>query len=267
MPVISTEALQHMKQQGEKITMLTAYDASLAAHLEEAAVEVILVGDSLGMVVQGHSTTSPVTMQDMLYHTRNVARARQRALLITDMPYHSYQNQEDALQHARMLCEAGCDMVKMEGANDVVAITAALVSAGIPVCGHLGLLPQSVKDPGDYKVQGREAHAAQKMLDDALALQQAGAQMIVLECIPVALATRISDALTIPTIGIGAGVDCDGQVLVTYDLIGLTPGKRPRFSKDFLRELPAGKGITDAIRAFVEAVKLGRFPDQTHSFR
>jgi len=267
MSVITAAEIQRMKQQGEKITVLTAYDASLAAQLENAAVEVILVGDSLGMVVQGHQSTSAVTMQDMVYHTHNVARARKRALLITDLPFGAYQNKQQALQHARMLIEAGCDMVKMEGADEVVAITAALVDAGIPVCGHLGLLPQSVTDPSGYKVQGREAQAAQKMLDDAAELQQAGAQMVVLECIPAPLAKRISEAITIPTIGIGAGVDCDGQVLVTYDLMGLTPGKRPRFSKDFVAELPAGKGISDAIVEFVSAVKQCRFPDEAHSFQ
>ncbi len=256
-----------MKQRGEKIVVLTAYDASLAAQLEQAGVEVILVGDSLGMVVQGHDSTLPVTMEDMIYHTRNVARARRRALLVTDMPYRSYTSAEQTLENAQRLIEAGADMVKLEGAGQVARFIEWLSQANIPVCGHLGLLPQSVEELGGYKVQGREQAAADKMVEDARVLQAAGAEMIVLECIPMSLAGRITEAIDIPTIGIGAGPGCDGQVLVSYDLLGLTAGKRPRFSKDFLRETAAGQGIQEAIAAFVEAVKQGRFPTEEHAFK
>ncbi|MDH5571410.1 MAG: 3-methyl-2-oxobutanoate hydroxymethyltransferase [Gammaproteobacteria bacterium] len=263
----SISDIQAMKQTGEKITVLTAYDASITKHLEMADVEVILVGDSLGMVVQGHDSTLPVTIDDMIYHSQIVARARERALLITDMPYHSYTSAKEALCNARRLRDEGLtDMVKLEGAGSVLEAVKRIVEAGIPVCGHLGLLPQSIEKLGGYKVQGREQVAADKMVDDALALQASGAAMIVVECIPSILGRRISEAVDIPIIGIGAGPDCDGQVLVIYDLLGLTPGKRPKFSKDFLSEMPAGKGITDAIRAYVKAVKSVEFPAAEHGF-
>ena len=259
--------IQAMKQAGEKITVLTAYDASMTRHLEMADVEVILVGDSLGMVVQGHDSTLPVTMDAMIYHSQIVARARERALLITDMSYHSYTTTEDALSNARRLHDEGqADMVKLEGAGTVIDVIEKIVNAGIPVCGHLGLLPQSIEKLGGYKVQGREQAAADKMVNDAFALQAVGASMIVVECVPSILGKRICEAVDIPVIGIGAGPDCDGQVLVLYDLLGLTPGKRPKFSKDFLRGMPAGKGITDAIRAYVKAVKAGEFPAPEHCF-
>ncbi len=265
-PAIDSQTLRRMKQAGDKITVLTAYDASLAAKLEDAGVDVILVGDSLGMVVQGHDSTLPVSMDDMIYHTRCVARGRRQALLVTDMPYRSYTSAAQALDNARRLVEAGADMVKLEGAGEIIDSIRVLTREGIAVCGHLGLLPQSIEELGGYRVQGREEAAAQQMITDALALQEAGAAMIVLECIPAALAARLSEAIDIPTIGIGAGVDCDGQVLVTYDLLGLTAGKRPRFSKDFLVEQPAGKGLVDALRAFVDDVRARRFPTAEHSF-
>ena len=256
-----------MKPAGEKITVLTAYDASMARHLEAAGVEVILVGDSLGMVVQGHDSTLPVSVDDMIYHCKMVARAREHALLVVDMPYHSYTTADEACANARRLMEqGGADMDKLEGAGVVLEAIRAIIEEGIPVCGHLGLLPQSIEELDGYRVQGREQAAADKMLADARALEDAGAKMIVLECIPAALGKRISEALRIPTIGIGAGPDCDGQVLVVYDLLGLTPGKRPKFSKDFLSEMEKGKGITEAIRAYVEAVKSGEFPAPEHSF-
>lgn len=259
--------IQAMKQAGEKIAVLTAYDASMTSHLEAAGVDAILVGDSLGMVVQGHDSTLPVSMDDMIYHSRMVARARQQALLITDLPYHSYMEPAMAQKNARRLVEEGlADMVKLEGAGPMLKAVEAIVAAGIPVCGHLGLLPQSIEELGGYKVQGREKAAADKMVEDAKALEAAGATMLVAECIPAELGQRLSEAVTIPVIGIGAGVDCDGQVLVLYDMLGLTPGKRPRFSKDFLSEMPAGKGITDAVRAYVAAVKAQEFPAEEHSF-
>ncbi len=262
------EALRAMKPAGEKIAVLTAYDASMTKHLEAAGIDVILVGDSLGMVVQGHDSTLPVTVDDMIYHCRMVARARERALLVVDMPYHSYTTADTARANARRLVdEGGADMVKLEGAGPVLDAIDAILADGIPVCGHLGLLPQSIEELGGYKVQGREQAAADKMVADARALEDAGVSMVVLECIPSALGKRISEALSIPTIGIGAGPDCDGQVLVLYDLLGLTPGKRPKFSKDFLAETGKGKGITAAIRAYVEAVKSGEFPGPEHGFQ
>ena len=263
-----TEAdLRGMKASGEKVVMLTTYDASMTVHCEQAGVDILLVGDSLGMVVQGHDSTLPVTLEDMIYHTRHVARARQHTLLATDMPYHTYGDKQEALVNAqRLLDEGGADMVKLEGGGAIIDIIAHLTDKGVRVCGHLGLLPQSVNELGGYKVQGREPAAADQMLQDAIGLQQAGAEIIVLECIPASLGKRISEAVDIPMIGIGAGNKCDGQVLVIYDLLGLTPGKRPSFAKDFLAELPAGKGITAAIAAYVAAVKSGDFPDETHSF-
>lgn len=264
---LTASAMRAMKAQGDKIAMLTCYDASMTVHCEQAGVDILLVGDSLGMVVQGHDSTLPVTMTDMLYHTRLVARARQHSLLAADMPYHSYDDKQQALVNARRLVEeGGADMVKLEGGGAIIDIVGHLTGQGIRVCGHLGLLPQSVNELGGYKVQGRELAAAEQMVEDALGLQQAGAEMIVLECIPARLAQRISAAIDIPTIGIGAGRDCDGQVLVIYDLLGLTPGKPPRFVKDFLTGLPAGKGITAAIQAYVTAVKHGNFPDEQHTF-
>lgn len=264
---VSKADLKAMKVRGEKIVMLTTYDASMTKQCEQAGVDILLVGDSLGMVVQGHDSTLPVTMEDMIYHTRQVARARQHTLLATDMPYHTYGDQQEALVNARrLLDEAGTDMVKLEGGGPIIDIVAHLTQNGVRVCGHLGLLPQSVKELGGYKVQGRDQAAAAKMLQDAIGLQQAGAEVIVLECIPASLGQRITETVDIPVIGIGAGKECDGQVLVIYDLLGLTPGKRPRFAKDFLAELPAGKGVSAAIKAYVDAVKSGEFPDEAHSF-
>ncbi len=259
--------LREMKKRQEKIAVLTAYDASMTIQCEQAGVDVLLVGDSLGMVIQGHDSTLPVKMQDMIYHTGHVARVRKQALLISDMPYRSYTSKEDALVNARCLLEAGADMVKLEGGGEMVLTIRHLVEKDVPVCGHLGLLPQSVEELGGYKVQGRDAAAAQQMIDDALALEQAGAAMIVLECIPQQLARQITSAVMIPTIGIGAGRECDGQVLVIYDLLGITPGKRPRFAKDFLSELERGKGVRAAMEEFVKQVKAGEFPQAEHSYQ
>jgi len=265
--MITINDLQELKKRNEKITVLTAYDASFTKHLEQAGVEVILVGDSLGMVIQGNDSTIPVTVDDMVYHTKMVARARERALLIADFPYHSYLNKEQALINARRLMEAGADMVKFEGGGEFVAIADHLIKNGIAVCGHLGLLPQSVIELGGYKVQGREQAAADKIVEDAQALKNVGVEMMVLECIPRDLAKRIHEEVDVITIGIGAGVDCSGQVLVLYDLLGITPGKRPKFSKDFLAELDADKSITAAIEAYVKAVKNLDFPSEEHSFK
>ncbi len=263
MPVTASSLLE-MKRRREKIAVLTAYDASFAVQEEQAGVDVILVGDSLGMVIQGHDSTLPVRMEDMIYHSACVARVTRRPLIVTDMPYRSYRTPDQALDNARRLVdEGGARMVKFEGGGVLVETARRLVDNGIPVCGHLGLLPQSVNELGGYRVQGRGEEAAARILRDALDLQQAGAAMLVLECIPASLAARISRELTIPVIGIGAGVECDGQVLVLQDMLGITPGRRPKFSRDFL----AGAGsVQEAIRAYVKAVREGSFPAEEHTF-
>jgi 3-methyl-2-oxobutanoate hydroxymethyltransferase len=253
---LSINDLASMKQACEKISCLTAYDASFASLLDQAGIDVLLVGDSLGMVIQGHSSTLPVTIQDMVYHTRNVTAARKRAYVIADLPFASYASPEQALLNAAQLMQlAGAQMVKLEGAKfDVIRF---LVEQGIPVCGHLGLLPQSVNQLGGYRVQGREPEQAGQILNDALAIEQAGARLLLLECVPALLAAQISQALTIPVIGIGAGVDCDGQVLVLYDMLNISMGKRPRFSKNFMAE---ANSIEDAILSYLNAVKNRQFP-------
>ncbi len=262
---ITTVTLQQMKQQGEKIAVLTSYDASFTHLLEEAGVDVILVGDSLGMVIQGRESTLPVGVDEMVYHTACVARARRRALLVADMPFMSYSSADQALHTAgRLMKDGGAQMVKLEGGATQLETVRQLCANGIPVCAHLGLLPQSVHRLGGYRVQGRDEEAARIMLEDALALETAGAQMLVLECVPVALAEEISRRLKIPVIGIGAGAGCDGQVLVLYDMLGITPGQRPRFVRDFL---PGACSVPGAIRAYVEAVKGGDFPAAAESFQ
>lgn len=265
---ITPAEIQQMKQRGEKISVLTAYDASFATIMDTCGVDVILVGDSLGMVMQGHDSTLPVCMQDMHYHTAMVSRGVERALLVSDLPYHSYESVDDALRNGQDLINAGAQMVKLEGGNKILSIIKALIKNNIPVCGHLGLLPQSVEELGGYKVQGRDAHDAEQILKDALALQAAGVSMIVLECIPAELAQKISQSLAIPTIGIGAGVGCDGQVLVVYDMLGITRGNRPRFVRNFLAEVESDEAdkISAAIERYVHAVKQGTFPTDAHSY-
>ncbi|MFK5915694.1 MAG: 3-methyl-2-oxobutanoate hydroxymethyltransferase [Woeseiaceae bacterium] len=266
--MIDINTLHTLKKRNEKITVLTSYDASFTQHIEQAGVEVILVGDSLGMVIQGHDSTIPVSVDDMVYHTKIVARARKKALLISDLPYHSYLNKDDALKNAkRLILDAGADMVKLEGGGEFVAIAEHLIANGIPVCGHLGLLPQSVVELGGYKVQGREEAGANKIIADAQALLGVGVEMIVLECIPQELTKRLANEVDIITIGIGAGVQSDGQVLVLYDLLGITPGKRPKFSKDFLAEQQGPKSMVAAIESYVKAVKDLSFPADEHSFK
>ncbi|KJV37014.1 3-methyl-2-oxobutanoate hydroxymethyltransferase [Luteibacter yeojuensis] len=261
---VTVPGLGAMKAEGRKIVMLTAYDASFAAQLETAGVDVALVGDSLGMVVQGRSSTLPVTVDDMVYHTAAVARGLAATLLVADLPFMSDRDVPAAMAAAtRLVAEGGAAMVKIEGAGRICEVIAALAERDIPVCGHLGLTPQSVNKFGGYKVQGKTDAAAEKLFADAQAVEAAGADLLVLECVPSALAARITQALTIPVIGIGAGVGCDGQVLVVYDMLGLTPGKRPKFSKDFL----AGQGsIPSAIRAYADDVRAGAFPGPEHSF-
>ncbi len=261
---LSLTALRKMKSAQEKIAVLTAYDASFSHTLEQAGVEVILVGDSLGMVVQGQESTLPVTVDDMIYHTANVVRGSDKAFIIADMPFMSYANADKAIANAaRLMAEGGAQMVKLEGGTIIADTIAELTARGIPVCAHLGLLPQSVHRLGGYIVQGREQQAADELLADALKLEQAGADMLVLECVPAALAARVSEALSIPVIGIGAGKDCDGQVLVLYDMLGLTPGRRPRFSHDFLADTGA---IQAAISKYVQDVKSGAFPTPEQQF-
>lgn len=259
---LSINDLTAMKQRGEKISCLTAYDAGFGAIIDKAGVDIMLVGDSLGMVIQGHGTTLPVTINDMVYHTRCVCNTRQRAFVIADLPFLSYITPIAAVENAaKLIQQGGAQMVKLEGARlDCVGF---LADQGIPVCGHLGLLPQSINYLGEYKVQGKEQAHAEKILNDAQKLEQAGAQLLVLECVPALLAGQISARLTIPVIGIGAGVDCDGQVLVLYDMLDIGTGKRPRFSKNFMHGAPS---IEAAIYAYHQAVKQSQFPAPEHCF-
>lgn len=261
---ITLDYLYAMRARGEKIACLTVYDAGFTRVLEAAGVELFIVGDSLGMVVMGHDSTEPVTMQDMLYHAANVARVGHHAYRIVDLPAGSYATPELALRNARRLLEeGGAHMVKLEGGTAMAETVRTLVDQGIPVCGHVGLLPQSVQRFGGYRVQGRDLESATAILADARALEAAGAQLLVIECVPASLGEEITTAITIPTIGIGAGPACDGQVLVLYDMLGITAGRRPRFVQDFL----AGRGsIADAVREYIDAVKSGRYPAPEHCY-
>lgn len=243
--------------------MLTAYDASFAKVLDQSGVDIILVGDSLGMVIQGHDSTVPVTMDEMVYHTSLVSRASQRALVIGDLPFMGYVSSDMALENsARLMREGGAQMVKLEGGAPQCDTVSRLSHHGVPVCAHLGLQPQSVNKLGGYKIQGRDPKVAEQMKDDAISLQQAGADLLVLECVPSVLAAEISQSIDIPVIGIGAGVDCDGQVLVLHDMLGVTQGA-PKFSKDFL----AGQdSVYAAVQAYSDAVKTSQFPTDEHGF-
>lgn len=261
---ISLTDLRAMKSRGEKIACLTVYDASFTRVLEAAGVDMFIVGDSLGMVLMGYDSTVPVTMDDMIHHAANVARAGQRAYRVVDLPYQSYATAEQALDNARrLLTEGGAHMVKLEGGTAKAAVVAHLVGQGIPVCGHIGLLPQSVTQPDGYRVQGRDAATAQAIMDDARALQAAGAGLLVIECVPAALTARITATLDIPAIGIGAGPDCDGQVLVLHDMLGITMGAQPKFVQDFLAE---SGSIRAAIETYVRAVKDGTYPQAQHCY-
>lgn len=254
--------LQAMKQAGQKISSLTAYDSSFAALLDQAGVDVLLVGDSLGMVVQGHASTLPVTMQDMIYHTQLVSRGRQQAFVLADLPFMSTANVQQAAENAALLIQkGGAQMVKIEGAK--IATIQFMVQQGIPVCGHLGLLPQLIYQSGKYAVQGKKEKEAARLLADALKVEQAGAQMLIVECIPATLAQQISEQLTIPVIGIGAGKYCDGQVLVLYDMLGIGSGRKPRFTKNYMHQ--AGS-LDKAVQAFVSEVQEQKFPGPEHSF-
>lgn len=261
--VLSILDLFAMKQAGEKISCLTAYDASFSRLIDQALVDVMLVGDSLGMVVQGKSTTVPVSVDEMVYHTQCVTNSRKRAFVIADLPFLSYASAESALENAaKLMQQGGAQMVKLEGPH--TAIIEFLVDFGVPVCGHLGLLPQSINQLGAYKVQGKSAPEAEKIVDDAKRIERAGASLLVLECVPAGLAEKISLNLSIPVIGIGAGLGCDGQVLVLYDMLGISAGKRPKFSKNFME---SAVDIAGAICGFQQAVKKSEFPGLEHSYQ
>ena len=260
--LLTVNDLAAMKECGEKITCLTAYDASFSALIDKVGIDMMLVGDSLGMVIQGCDTTLPVTIADMVYHTHCVSKARQRSFVIADLPFMSYSTPANAAKNAAKLMQlGGAQMVKLEGPR--FEIVSFLVDQGIPVCGHLGLLPQMINQLGTYKLQGKEPAEAKQIISDAHLLQQAGAGMLVLECVPAELAKEISAQLSIPVIGIGAGVDCDGQVLVLYDMLDVGIDKRPRFSKNFMLQAAT---IEAAIDAYHQAVKKALFPSLEHSF-
>jgi 3-methyl-2-oxobutanoate hydroxymethyltransferase len=262
---ITLNTLQKMAQEGNRIAMLTCYDASFAAVLEEAGVESLLVGDSMGNVIQGHDSTLPVTLRDIIYHTACVARASSRALIISDMPFGTFQvSPQETFRNAAEVMAAGAHMVKIEGGRPMLETTTFLVERGIPVCGHIGLTPQSVHQLGGYRVQGRVQSDAQRLLEEAKQLEGAGAGMIVLEAVPAALAKEITASVRSPTIGIGAGPDCHGQVLVLHDMLDIYPGKKAKFVKNYMRA--ANGSIHAAVELFVKEVKGGKFPGAEHSF-
>jgi 3-methyl-2-oxobutanoate hydroxymethyltransferase len=256
--------LNTMRGKGDKIAVLTCYDASFAALLEANGVDVLLVGDSLGMVVQGHETTLPVTLDEMVYHTACVARAAKKSFIVADMPFGTFQvSPEKTFEHAARLMAAGAHMVKLEGGAAMVDTISFLTQRGIPVCAHLGLTPQSVHQMGGYRVQGKQDAEAQRLLNDAAVVAQAGAGMLVLEAIPALLAAEITAQLDIPSIGIGAGAACSGQVLVLHDMLDIYPGKKARFVKNYMA---GAASIADAVANYVAEVKSGAFPGKEHGF-
>lgn len=261
---LSITGIQKMREDGQRIAMLTCYDASFAATLDAAGVDSLLVGDSLGNVLQGHDTTLPVTLRDMVYHTQCVVRGSKRPFLITDMPWGSYQESPaQAFRGAAELMAAGAQMVKLEGGAEFAETVRFLTQRGVPVCGHLGLTPQSVHAFGGYRVQGKGAEAEQRLMEDAAELEAAGAGLLVLEAIPAKLGAQVTQRLRIPTIGIGAGPDCSGQVLVLHDMLDVFPGKKARFVRNFMK---GASGITDAVERYVRAVRDGSFPAEEHCF-
>ncbi|MBM4345977.1 MAG: 3-methyl-2-oxobutanoate hydroxymethyltransferase [Deltaproteobacteria bacterium] len=256
--------LAELKNKRQRITAVTCYDATFARLVDQAGIDVVLVGDSLGNVIQGQETTLPVTVDHIVYHCAAVSRGLQRAHLVADLPFLSYRNADVALQSAgRMLAEGNAHAVKLEGGAEVAPIVAALVAAGIPVMGHIGLTPQSVHAMGGHRVQGRGKEARKRLIDSAIALQEAGCYSLVLEAIPADLAAEVSAALDIPTIGIGAGAGCDGQILVLYDLLGLNPGFKPKFVKQFAQ---VGQAVVDALGAYRAEVQAGTFPAAEHTY-
>jgi len=260
---LTIDDLLAMQRDGEKIAMLTCYDATFAAAMDRAGVDIILVGDSLGMVVQGRVSTVGVSVDDIAYHTSCVSKGLERTFLLADMPFGSFHNESTAMESAVELLSAGGAMVKLEGAGPMIDIVHYMTSRGVPVCGHLGLTPQSVNQLGGFKVQARDEEGAQALLEDARAMQQAGAQMLVVECIPAALGKKVSASVDIPVIGIGAGVNCDGQVLVMHDMLGLGAWA-PKFVANFM---PGNESIQGAFEAFVLAVREGRFPAKEHEYQ
>lgn len=259
--LLTLPKLLAMKRAGEKISSLTAYDASFSALLDKIGIDIILVGDSVGMVIQGHATTLPVTLEQMLYHTACVCRARKRSFVIADLPFMTYSTPVQAASNAaRFIQEAGAQMVKLEGAR--LETISFLVAQGIPVCAHLGLLPQSINLIGEYRTHGKNTADAELLIAQAHDVENAGASLLVLECVPADLAQKISQRLAIPVIGIGAGVDCDGQILVLYDMLNITQGRLPRFAKNFMS---GAANIEHAIANYHTAVKEGTFPGAEHS--
>lgn len=264
---ITLGTLQTMKQAGEKFSCLTCYDSSFAHAMAQAGIETILIGDSLGMVVQGQRSTLPVTVTDMVYHTQNVVRTNQQALILCDLPFMSYATPAQAVQSSCAVMQAGANVVKIEGGRELSEIVTLLAKNGVPTCVHLGLTPQSVNVLGGYKVQGKGASAAKKLLDDCQSVVDAGAALLLLECVPAALAKTVSERFAVPVIGIGAGVDCDGQVLVMHDLLGLHSKKPAKFVHNFLTDASNETGdIVGAFSAYHQAVKTGAFPAARHSF-
>jgi len=260
----TVSTLRQWKQQGHKFATITAYDFSFARLFAEEGIQVMLVGDSLGMVVQGHDSTLPVTVADIVYHTHAVRRGAPAALLLSDLPFMSYSTPQQTFDSAAQLMRAGANMIKLEGGKWLAETIKQLTERAVPVCGHLGLTPQSVNIFGGYKIQGREDADAERLLEDALALEAAGIQLLVLECVPVALAKRVTEALSIPVIGIGAGNMTDGQILVMHDAFGITGGHIPKFAKNFLAETG---DIRAAVRQYITEVENGSYPTPQHSFQ
>lgn len=263
MKKVTVASLLKMKQEKQKIAALTAYDASFAKLFDEQGIDVILIGDSLGMVLQGSDDTLSVTTKEIAYHTKCVRSATSRAFVIADMPFMSYSTPETTFENASSLMRAGASMVKVEGGKWLISTIEQLVERSVPVCGHLGLTPQSVHVLGGFKVQGREASQAEKLITAAQALEQAGIQLLVLECVPSSLAAMVSEALTIPVIGIGAGVQTDGQILVMHDMLGISANYMPKFSKNYLTDTG---NIQDAVSAYINDVRTAKFPGAEHSF-
>ncbi|OAU99105.1 MULTISPECIES: 3-methyl-2-oxobutanoate hydroxymethyltransferase [Moraxella] len=264
---ITLSTLNKYKATGEKFSCLTCYDASFAASMQAAGVDSILVGDSLGMVVQGQASTLPVTVADMVYHTANVARTNTHALIMTDLPFMSYATLDDAIASAKAVMQAGAHMVKIEGGRNLTQIVSTLADNGVPACVHLGLTPQSVNVFGGYKVQGKTDEAANRLIEDCHAVTAAGAAVLLLECVPAELAKTITQSVDVPVIGIGAGVDTDGQVLVMHDILGVYTRKPAKFVKDFLTDPKnASRSIQGAFELYHEEVKQKAFPTPAHSF-
>ncbi|WP_230658165.1 3-methyl-2-oxobutanoate hydroxymethyltransferase [Psychrobacter sp. I-STPA10] len=265
--MITLTTLNKYKKEGRKFSCLTCYDAMFAKMMQNAEIDTILIGDSLGMVVQGHDSTLPVSVADMAYHTANVARSNKHALILADLPFMSYSTLNDAIANARTLMQAGAHVIKIEGGAELIGIISTLAQAGTPTCVHLGLTPQSVNVFGGYRVQGKSDEAAEKLLNDAKAVVAAGASLLVLECVPAPLAKAVTEAVDVPVIGIGAGADTDGQVLVMHDMLGVTHGRVARFVHDFLSdERNQSRSVEGAFALFHQSVIEGSYPQQQHQF-